>query len=255
MHPAEPPALTDEMLEDCLQAVHRLEGQGRSADLTEVAAFARIAPASASQALDELASRGLLQNGRPDRVSLTDEGRRQATGVLRRHRLSERLFADILGLPWDRVHDEAMRLEHALTPEAEARIAALLNHPETCPHGAPIPAADGSLTVPASQTLDQVPAGARVWIQQIMEEEAAFLRYLASLGLLPGAELCVQEVAPFGGPLLVQVGDARYALGRDVAAKILVRAEAAASGPRRTRRRFRAGWGRRGPDHSSGERG
>jgi DtxR family Mn-dependent transcriptional regulator len=255
MNPAEPPALTDETLEDCLQAIHRLEGQGRAADLTEVAAFARVAPASASQALDELVSRGLLQNGRPDRVSLTDEGRRQAAGILRRHRLSERLFADILGLPWDRVHDEAMRLEHALSPEAEARIAALLNHPETCPHGAPIPAADGSLTVPASQTLDQVPAGARVRIQQIVEEEPAFLRYLASLGLLPGAELCVQEVAPFGGPLLVQVGDARYALGRPVAAKILVRAEADVPGPRRARRRFRAGWGRRGPDRSPGERG
>jgi DtxR family Mn-dependent transcriptional regulator len=64
-----------------------------------------------------------------------------------------------------------------------------------------------------------------VWIQQVAEEEAVFLRYLASLGILPGAELCVQEVAPFGGPLLVQVGDARYALGRDVAAKILVRSE------------------------------
>ena len=225
MPPIEPPAVTDEILEDCLQAVHRLEGQGRVADPKEVAVFARITPASADQALGELQTRGLVQNGHPDTVSLTEEGRRQAVGLLRRHRLSERLFADILGLPWDRVHEEAMRLEHALTPEAEARIATLLNHPETCPHGAPIPAADGSLTPPASRTLDGVPAGARVWIQQIVEEETAFLRYLASLGLLPGAELQVQEVAPFGGPLLVQVGDARYALGRDVAAKILVREE------------------------------
>ncbi|MFI5338884.1 MAG: DtxR family transcriptional regulator [Candidatus Methylomirabilales bacterium] len=223
MHPAQSPAPTDEILEDCLQAVHRLEGQRRAANLQEVAAFARITPSSASRALDELEARGLVANGTPDNLSLTDEGRRQAAGVLRRHRLSERLFADILGLPWDRVHDEAMRLEHALTPEAEARLVTLLNHPETCPHGGPIPAADGSLTPPATRALDRVPAGARVWIQQIIEEEATFLRHLASLGLLPGAELCVQEVAPFGGPLLVQVGDARYALGRDVAAKILVR--------------------------------
>jgi DtxR family Mn-dependent transcriptional regulator len=85
--------------------------------------------------------------------------------------------------------------------------------------------------------LDQVTAGNRVWIQQIMEEETTFLRYLASLGLLPGAELCVQEVAPFGGPLLVQAGDARYALGRDVAAKILVREERGA--PARSRMRLR----------------
>jgi DtxR family Mn-dependent transcriptional regulator len=211
------------MLEDCLQAIHRLEGQGGAANLGEVAAFARITPATASEALRELQIRGLVHNGQAGSATLTSEGRRQAAGVLRRHRLSERLFADVLGLPWDRVHDEAMRLEHALTPEAEARLATLLNHPETCPHGGPIPAADGSLTVPATQPLDGVPAGTRVWIQQIIEEEATLLRYLASLGLLPRVELRVEEVAPFGGPLLVQVGDARYALGREVAAKILIR--------------------------------
>ncbi|MEK7220882.1 MAG: metal-dependent transcriptional regulator, partial [candidate division NC10 bacterium] len=108
-------------------------------------------------------------------------------------------------------------------PEAEARLATLLNHPETCPHGGPIPAPDGSLTVPPTRPLDGVPAGTRVWIQQIIEEEATLLRYLASLGLLPRTELRVEEVAPFGGPLLVRVGDARYALGREVAAKILIR--------------------------------
>ena len=220
-----PTALTDEILEDCLQAVHRLEEPGRGADLGGVAAFARVTPDVVRDALRELASRGLVENGQPGGVTLTGEGRRQAAGILRRHRLSERLFADILGLPWDRVHDEAMRLEHALTPEAEARLAALLNHPKTCPHGGPIPAADGTLSMPATRALDQVLVGARVRIQQIAEEEAAFLRYLASLGLLPGADVRVEEVAPFGGPLLVQVGEARYALGRDVAAKILVREE------------------------------
>ena len=220
-----PAALTDELLEDCLQAVHRLEGAGRGAELSRVATFARVTDAAAREALQELGARGLVQNGQPEGITLTSEGRRQAVGILRRHRLSERLFADILGLPWDRVHDEAMRLEHALTPEAEARLAALLNHPSTCQHGGPIPAADGSLSVPATRPLDRVPAGARVRIQQIVEEEAAFLRYLASLGLLPGAEVRVEEVAPFGGPLLVRVVEARYALGRDVAAKILVREE------------------------------
>jgi DtxR family Mn-dependent transcriptional regulator len=233
------------MLEDCLQAVHRLDGKGRPIDLAEVAAFARLTPAAADQALQELRARGLLENGSSEDVTLTQEGRRQAAGIVRRHRLSERLFADILGLSWDRVHDEAMRLEHTLSPEAEARLAALLNNPETCPHGAPIPAADGSLTLPATRALDRVQAGARVWIEQIMEEEASFLRYLASLGLLPGAELCVQEVAPFGGPLLVQVGDARYALGRDVAARILVREEG--EGPERQRIRARRR-GRHGAD-------
>jgi DtxR family Mn-dependent transcriptional regulator len=217
-----PTAPTDELLEDCLQAVHRLEAPGLGARAEDVAGFARVTVAAVRDALEELAARGLVKNGLPQGVTLTDEGRRLAAGILRRHRLSERLFADILGLPWDRVHDEAMRLEHVLTPDAETRLAALLNHPKTCPHGGPIPAADGSLRVPATRALVQVPAGGRVRIQQIVEEEARFLRYLASLGLLPGAEVQVEEVAPFGGPLLVQVGEARYALGRDVAAKILV---------------------------------
>jgi DtxR family Mn-dependent transcriptional regulator len=136
-------------------------------------------------------------------------------------------------------------LEHALTPEAEARLAALLNHPKTCPHGGPIPAADGTLSPPATRPLDQVPTGTPVRIQQILEEEAAFLRYLTSLGLLPGAEVRVEEIAPLRGPLLVQVGEARYALGRDVAAKILVREEHAGSrGASGRRSRFRRGRGR-----------
>jgi DtxR family Mn-dependent transcriptional regulator len=245
MPPAQPSPPTDEMLEDCLQAVYRLERAGRPADLREVAAFARITPEAAGQVLGELEVRGLLHDGTPDRARLTEEGRQQATALVRRHRLSERLFADILGLPSDRVHDEAMRLEHALTPEAEARLASLLQHPETCPHGQPIPSPDGRIAALAARTLDRVPPGTRVWIQQITEEEPAFLRYLASLGLLPGAELRVEEAAPFGGPLLVEAGGARYALGRDVAAKILVRDEARPPElrRRRTRRRGRRGAG------------
>ncbi len=239
MDVSRPAALTDEALEDCLQAVQRLTLQGREAEAGEVARFARLTPATALAALRELAARGLVQNGGPGAVGLTSEGERQAAAILRRHRLSERLFTDVFGLPWDRVHDEAMRLEHALTPDGEARLDALLNHPVTCPHGAPIPATDGSMSAPPTRPLDQVPAGRRVWIQQILEEEAAFLRHLASLGLLPRAELDVEETAPFGGPLLVQVQGARYAIGRDVAAKILVREAPGAHEPQPMRRRRR----------------
>ena len=99
-----------------------------------------------------------------------------------------------------------MRLEHSLTPEAEARLTSLLNDPETCPHGSPIPGSD-STEAARTRTLDTVPTGTLVRIEQITEEEAALLRYLASLGLLPKAVLRVEEVAPFGGPLLVRVGE------------------------------------------------
>ena len=164
--PSMPPPVTNEMLEDCLQALHRFQSEGRPAEIAAVAAFARIDPATARQVLAELEARGLVANGQPERVALTAEGERLAAGVLRRHRLSERLFADLLGMPWDRVHDEAMRLEHALSPEAEARLARLLNHPRTCPHGGPIPAGAGPPPSGAARPLDRVPAGRRAWISR-----------------------------------------------------------------------------------------
>ena len=222
MNDATGPGLTDELLEDCLQAVHRIVTQGRAAEVGEVAAFAHVSPTEVEAAISDLRTRGLVVADLPDRIILTREGQRLAAGILRRHRLSERLLTDVLGLPWDRVHEEAMRLEHSLTPEAEARLESLLNHPETCPHGAPIPVPDTSPPPPATRTLDRVVAGTQVRIEQVTEEDGALLRYLASLGLFPQARLTVEEVAPFGGPLLVRVNGARYAIGRDVAAKILV---------------------------------
>jgi len=216
--------LSDELLEDCLQAVHRLIAQGQAATRDAIAAFARTGVGDVDLALAALRTRGLVGPEDHGGIVLTADGQQQAIGILRRHRLSERLLTDVLGLPWDRVHDEAMRLEHALTPEAEARLAALLQHPETCPHGGPIPesTATPGTPPPPTRTLDHVPAGVRVRITQVAEEEGTFLRYLASLGLLPQACLTVEEVAPFGGPLLVRLGGARYALGREIAAKILV---------------------------------
>jgi DtxR family transcriptional regulator, Mn-dependent transcriptional regulator len=222
MNDATGPGLTDELLEDCLQAVHRAVIQGRAATIDEIAAFAHASPAEVEAAISDLRTRGLVAADPPNRIILTREGQKLAAGILRRHRLSERLLTDVLGLPWDRVHDEAMRLEHSLTPEAEARLESLLNHPETCPHGAPIPVPDMNPPPPATRTLDRVVAGTQVRIEQVTEEDGALLRYLASLGLFPQARLTVEEVAPFGGPLLVQVNGARYAIGRDVAAKILV---------------------------------
>ncbi len=230
------PAVTDEILEDCLQALHRIETQARVAVPEDVVSFARIPAAVAESAFRALRTRGLL-DPRPDRLVLTEEGRRQAAAVLRRHRLSERLLTDVLGLPWDRVHDEAMRLEHSLTPEAETRLQSLLNDPETCPHGAPIPGAGDRAVPEPTRRLDAVSTGEEVRIEQIAEEEGNFLRYLASLGLLPQVELVVEEIAPFGGPLLVRVGGARYAIGRDVAAKILVCGGRVSPEPRRHRRR------------------
>ncbi len=232
--------VTDEILEDCLQALYRVEADGQSPTAERLASQARVATPVVQEALRELAGRGLLDDpmGWP---RFTEEGRRQAAAVVRRHRLSERLLTDILGIPWEQAHEEAMRYEHTITADGEARLAALLQHPATCPHGAPIPGMNGGLHAPVTLTLDRLPAGTRARIHRIAEEETTFLRYLASLGLLPRAEVRVEEVAPFGGPLLVRVGAAQYALGRDVCAKIFVEAEPGALPARSRSRRGHAG--------------
>jgi DtxR family transcriptional regulator, Mn-dependent transcriptional regulator len=216
------PEVSDEVLEDCLQAVHRSALDNSATTIETIAAFARISPALTEAALGELGARGLLEDGYPRRITLTPDGVRMAAGVVRRHRLSERLLTDVLGVPWDRAHEHAMRLEHALDADSAGRLEALLNNPETCPHGAPIPSDQGQTRERLLCGLDRITPGTRVRIARVLEEAGEFLRHLASLGLLPQADLIVEEVAPFGGPLLVRVGDARYAIGREVAAKILV---------------------------------
>ncbi len=155
-------------------------------------------------------------------LQLADSGRHQARTLLRRHRLTERLFTDILGLDWANAHQEADRLEHVVTAEAEQNLASQLGDPDTCPHGNPIP--DPSGTVPASTAtrLSDCLPSTRATIVRIGLETSAALQHLAALGLLPSVEVHVEKKAPFDGPVLVCVGRAHYALGRDLAARIWV---------------------------------
>ena len=144
--------------------------------------------------------------------------------MIRRHRLIELFLMRTLDMSWDAVHDEACKFEHVLSPEVEARLAQQLGNPTTCPHGHAIPGADGTLPDDALRPLVELGAGDHGVIGCITEENGELLRYLGSLGLLPETPVAVESVAPFGGPLLVRVAGSQYALGREVAGKILVRA-------------------------------
>jgi DtxR family Mn-dependent transcriptional regulator len=170
-----------------------------------------------------LRAAGFLEEDAARRVVLSPEGRAEGARLVRRHRLSERFLVDVLDMPWDAVHDEACKLEHALSPEVEARLVAQLGNPRTCPHGQIIPDEDGELADEPLRALSELEAGDAATISCVTEEKSDLLRYLASLGLLPDTEVAVDSVAPFGGPVLVRVAGAQYALGREVAGKIMVR--------------------------------
>lgn len=203
-----------------LKTLLRLEQEGSPS----VGALARelgVSAASSSGMVRHLAERGWLRNARRE-VRLTPPGRRLALRTIRRHRLAERLFTDLLGMPWEEIHEPACALEHVLTDAVTDRLDDLLGHPETCPHGQPIPTPDGKLQPLSGVTVDSLPAGGEGRVLRVSREDPEILSYLGALGLVPGASVAVETVAPFGGPLLIRVGRARYAIGREIAGLISV---------------------------------
>ena len=210
-------------VEEYLEAVFKLTRDGSPATVGQLAETLGVSPPSVSEMVRRLRAAGLLEEDSTRGVVLSPDGRAEGARLVRRHRLSERFLVDVLDMPWDAVHDEACKLEHALSPEVEARLAAQLGNPRTCPHGQAIPDEDGELSEEPLRALSELEAGDAGTIGCVTEEKADLLRYLASLGLLPDTEVAVESVAPFGGPLLVRVAGAQYALGREVAGKIMVR--------------------------------
>ncbi|MHB1414283.1 MAG: metal-dependent transcriptional regulator [Chloroflexota bacterium] len=208
--------------EEYLESIYKLTRKGRPARTDDIATAVGVSPPAASGMMRRLAARGALRYVPYGGAELTASGEEQALRVVRRHRLIERLLTDVLKIPWDAVHDQACRLEHAIMPSVEAKIEEAIGGVDTCPHGQPIPTPEGRVDVEDARALPEVEPGTRVRIARVTSEAAEFLRYLSCLGLLPRVEILVEAKAPFDGPIMVRVGDAHYALGRDVAASIMV---------------------------------
>jgi DtxR family transcriptional regulator, Mn-dependent transcriptional regulator len=157
-------------------------------------------------------------------VELTERGVAVALEMLRHHRLIELFLSELLGVPWDRVHEEADRLEHVLSEDLEERIAAKLGNPTVDPHGDPIPSRDGVITARELLRLTELTPGTGGVVARIEQQEGPVLQYLASLGLVLGETVTLQSIAPFGGVVTVGVGssEAVHALGGDLARHILM---------------------------------
>jgi DtxR family Mn-dependent transcriptional regulator len=176
-------------IEDYAKAIYVLEERHGVASTTSLAERLGVSAPAVSAMVKKLASLGYVSHVRYRGVRLTDEGRRVALEVLRHHRLLETYLVEELGVPWDRVHAEAEVLEHVLSEGLEERIAAKLGEPTYDPHGDPIPAADGTVTEPATVALATLAAGDRGRFVRISDSEPRLLRELAGLGIRPGDEL------------------------------------------------------------------
>ena len=221
---------TSHAVQDYLKALHMLEWEGelsaRGAGVSTRSLARRldVSAASATNMLKKLATMGLVQHVPYRGARLTAEGRRIALEVVRHHRLLETYLAEVMGLPWDEVHDEAEVLEHVLSEKLEDRIAALLGHPDADPHGHPIPAKDGTMPAAATRRLWDLDAGEAAEVDRVPDDAAEALRYLADSGIRPGSPITVTRRGPLDGPLFVRTPDSEeVALSRELAEAVMVR--------------------------------
>ena len=196
-------------VQDYAKAIYALEERGKGGAVSTNALAERlgVSAASASSMVKRLDGLGLVQHVPYKGVVLTERGAKIALEVLRHHRLLERYLAQELGVPWDRVHDEAEVLEHVLSEELEELIAAKLGHPTIDPHGDPIPTADLEIVAHTTVSMETLEPGDTGRFVRISDSDPEMLRYLGARGIAPGARFEVVDKQPFGGPLFARFGD------------------------------------------------
>jgi DtxR family Mn-dependent transcriptional regulator len=204
-------------VEDYLEEIKRLEEEGDRITATVVAGILDVSLPSASEMLKRLASEGYLTRDKTGTILLTPEGRRLAHTILRRHRLIECLLVQKLGMAWHEVHIEAHRIEHAISARVEEAMAQALDYPDLCPHGHPICPVD----LRQLKRLSLLTTGDSGVIAQISENDEV-LAYLDQIGVRPGAEVSVKDVAPLDGPLTIETQEGVTPLGRELASLVRI---------------------------------
>lgn len=211
---------------DYLKAIWAIAGDG-AASTKKVSEQLSVAPASVTNMLGRLQEMGLVRYERYHGASLTEQGRGEALRLVRRHRLIETFLLEHLGYSWQDVHEEAERLEHAVSDEFTERLAEFLGHPGRDPHGDPIPGADGTLEQDESFPLGQAKASQRVRVSKVSDADSAVLDYLGDRGLIPGRLLAVKEVRTVDSVVTVEDEDGEvHALGEALSRSVFVQAVA-----------------------------
>jgi len=208
--------------EDYLKAVLEAECEGQTVISSLLAHWLSVSPPAVTMALKRLKRDGYVEVKADGIVRLTHKGRETAYRTARRHHLIERMLSEMFGMDWYRVHDEAERLEHALSPELEAVIAAKLGNPARDPHGDPIPTLDGRVEEPPARSLPALRPGERGILVRVSDADPDVLRQLTRLGIALGQEVEVLAEREAAGTLAVRVAGVTHALAASVAAAMQV---------------------------------
>ena len=221
-----------QVAENYLLSLHVLGEEGLRATAGSLAEYISTLPAreglgttlpSVLGMLQRMGREGLLEVTSEKEVKLTPRGVVLAEGMVRRHRLAERMVVDLLGLELHKAHEEAHRLEHAISTDLEVKIRERLGNPTTCPFGRPIPGSGYTPPQLPRMALDQVQPGVAYRVDRVPEEDTELLRFLVELSILPDKSVTVVEASRYRGVITVTTEKGEAALGYDVAARIWVR--------------------------------
>jgi DtxR family transcriptional regulator, iron-dependent repressor len=205
--------------EEYLQIMYWLMEAGLPITGANIARAMQLSAPTVHEMLGRLEKDGYVSRGDDRSVDFTEQGRQEAEAMVRRHRMIERFLTDVLGVPWDEVHEEAERLEHAMSPVLEERMTAAIGDAKTCPHGHPI--VEGAREQGA--LLADVEEGATIHVLRFENEAEELLHYLKRSGLHPGLEATVESSG--GDSVVVTSADGRHEVSRSVAETVSVRAD------------------------------
>jgi DtxR family Mn-dependent transcriptional regulator len=209
-------------VQDYLKTIYKLAESGGAVQTSALAERMGVAAPSATNMIARLAEAGLLRHTPYKGVELTEKGAAFALEVIRHHRLWEAFLHQALGVPIDQLHGEAERLEHELSDALEEHISRALGYPTHDPHGDPIPSPEGAVAGEVYPTLSSLRIGASAIVRRVPDQDPAFLRYLESLGLLPGAPVEMRRQEPFHGPLTVAIDGTERVVGHELASRVFV---------------------------------
>ena len=209
-------------MEDYLKAAYRLKMDGKPATTQLLADELGVSGPSVTNMVKRLDEMRLMHHTRYQGVELTPIGERIALEVVRHHRLLELYLAETLGYPWDQVHDEAEKLEHHVSDELEARMDSFLGYPTRDPHGDPIPTRDGLVPEDTDLLLAELADDTLATVVRVSDRDPGQLRYLAELGLIPGANVIIIERLPFDELTRIEVGANSHVIGRQLSRSVWV---------------------------------
>jgi len=209
-------------MEDYLKAAYRLKMDGKPATTQLLADELGVSGPSVTNMVKRLDEMRLMRHTRYQGVELTPAGEKIALEVVRHHRLLELYLAETLGYPWDQVHDEAEKLEHHVSDELEARMDSFLGFPTRDPHGDPIPTRDGQIPEDTDLLLAELADDTAATVVRVSDRDPVQLRYLAELGLIPGAQVTIVERLPFDDLTRIEVGVYTHVIGRQLSRSVWV---------------------------------